>query len=99
MISVIGYQDDVIGFGLIGIAKTIELKKNASKDDVLDALRLVKESNVVIINESLLKKIEGLKERDNFFFVIIPDDFKSANLDYIEKITRETLGISMESKK
>jgi vacuolar-type H+-ATPase subunit F/Vma7 len=99
MISVIGYQDDVIGFGLIGIAKSIELKKTATGDDVLNALDLVKESNVVIINESLLKKIKDSKKKDNFFFVIIPENFKSANLDYIEKITRETLGISMETKK
>ncbi len=96
MVGIVGYQDDVIGFGLTGITEMVELTKGASKEEVLDAVLSLKDKvEAIIINESLLNAIRDHKQVKEIFFVEIPEDKVTVNAEDIERLARETLGISL----
>lgn len=97
MIGIIGYQDDVIGFGLTGIGTMVEMKPSANRDDVLQAIEILRPHvKTIIINESLYKKIKKEPLTQDIFFIEIPEDLQHTNLDMIEKLTKETLGIAVK---
>ncbi len=96
MITLIGYQDDTIGFGLVGIPRIIELKRNASKDIVMQAVLDSKEdSKAIFINETLLAKIKGHPLLEGVNFVEIPEDKENTHVDEVEKLVKETLGVNI----
>lgn len=97
MIGIIGYQDEVIGFGLAGIAKKIELTRAAGKEEVLEAiLTLAKDTEALLINESLHEKVKGSKSLPPQTILIdVPEDTKATNLDEVEALIKETLGINI----
>lgn len=95
MIGIIGYQDDVIGFGLTGIVNKIELTKNTTQTETKKAiLQMSQKVNVIIINESLIKNLKQEKEFKKILFIEIPEDKQKTNLDEIEKLIKDTLGIN-----
>ena len=96
MIGLIGYQDEVIGFGLAGITSKIELTRAATKEDVLTAVHeLAPATQAILINESLHDLIKNHKETSNLILIDIPEQTATTNLDEIETLIKETLGISM----
>lgn len=96
MIGLVGYQDEVIGFGLAGVAKAIELTRNATKEDVLEALSsFSKETKAVIINESLMDKIRDVYDDSIFIFIEIPETLETSSIEKLEALAKETLGISL----
>lgn len=93
MIGIIGYQDDTIGFGLTGISQMIELTKNSNEKEIQNAIIEMKKKVDIIINESLLNKVRQEKEIQNTMFIEIPEDKEKTNLDEIESLIKDTLGI------
>ncbi|MFT4261149.1 MAG: V-type ATP synthase subunit F [Candidatus Woesearchaeota archaeon] len=94
MIGIIGYQDDTIGFGLTGISQMIELTKNSNEKEIQNAIiEMKKKVDIIIINESLLNKVRQEKEIQNTMFIEIPEDKEKTNLDEIESLIKDTLGI------
>lgn len=94
MIGIIGYQDDTIGFGLTGISQMIELTKNSNEKEIQNAiLEMKKRVDIILINESLLNKVRQEKEIQNTMFIEIPEDKEKTNLDEIESLIKDTLGI------
>lgn len=97
MIGVIGYQDSVIGFGLSGITKMIELTRSATKKEVLESIKLLsQETEAILINESLHNLVKGSKELPTELILIdIPEETKTVQLDAVEAIIKETLGMNI----
>ena len=96
MIGIIGYQDEVIGFGLAGITKKIELTRASGKQEILEAIKLLaQDTEALLINESLHEKIQGHKELPNIILIDIPERTDVTNLDAVEALIKETLGISI----
>lgn len=94
MIGLIGYQDDILGFGLAGFQTMIELQKNSTKEEIKNSIQEIKQKvNVILINESLLNKVRQDKDLKNLLFIEIPENKEKTNLDQIEKLVRDTLGI------
>ena len=97
MIGIIGYQDVIIGFGLAGVTNKIELTKAATAEEIITAIKTVLQSNVhaILINESLHEKIKGKKNVPDIIYIDIPEAGASSNLEEIEALVKETLGISL----
>lgn len=100
MIGIIGYQDDVIGFGLAGVCVLKELKKSTPAKQVLNTVHeLTKNNKIILINETLMNKIRGHRSLKGVLFIEIPEDKTRTNIDEIERLTRETLGIKFDLNK
>lgn len=96
MIGIIGYQDAIIGFGLAGVANKIELTKGATAEEIISAIEILKRDvHVILINESLHEKIRTKKNVPDMIYIDIPEAGTSSNLEEIEQLVRETLGISL----
>ena len=98
MKAIIGTEDDVIGFGLTGIDQRLVIPMDADLPTITDALsQLDDETQTVLINESLLTKLEYHDKTDdyNHTFIMIPDTDKTPNIDEIESLAKETLGIDI----
>lgn len=96
MIGIIGYQDEVIGFGLAGITRMIELTRAATPQEVLAAIRTLSEdAEAIIINESLHQQVKHHKDLPQTILIDIPEDKRSTNLEEVEALIKETLGISI----
>lgn len=93
MMGLIGYQDDVIGFGLAGLQKVIEVNKTITRKDIINEITtLRKKVHVIIINETILDKVRDLDFK--IMFIEIPEDKTKTNMEQIEKIMKETVGIT-----
>ena len=96
MIGIIGYQDEIIGFGLAGITQKIELTRAAQKDEIKEAIRkLASVTQAILINETLHQQVKGHKDLPNTILIDIPEDKESTNLDEVEALIKETLGITL----
>lgn len=92
MIGIIGYQDDVIGFGLTGITHLQELAPNASKEDVHKAQTELENQGVdVLLIPAALR--EHLQETDIMIIEIPQED--DTNIQEIERLTKELLGVEL----
>ena len=97
MIAVIGFQDEIIGFGLSGVSRLVEVEHSLNKIDLLkiiDQLHSVK-VQTVFISEKLLEMIREEKETMEIFFIEIPENFTTKGLEKIDQLARETLGITL----
>lgn len=94
MMGIIGYQDDIIGFGLAGIEKMIELKRSASQEEILQAVRDL-EVKTLIIAEEFHARVRDAAELKGVFVIEIPQD-KKAREDPISALAKELLGITFE---
>lgn len=98
MKAVIGTEDDVIGLGLTGIEQRHIRPMNSELDDIESALNdLHQDTTVVYINEALLTKLRyhDKAQQHDVTFIMIPDTEKTPNIDEIERMAKETLGISI----
>ena len=97
MIGIIGYQDEIIGFGLAGITQKIELTRAATKENVKEALNtLAQETEAVFISESLHQLVRGARDLPDIILIDIPEDKNTTNLDEVEALIKETLGITLK---
>lgn len=93
-ISLIGASTTTIGFGLCGIKDTHELRRSASKEDILEKLDLC-ENNIVMIDQIFFDKIKGdLKKRD-ITFIKIPDRYNQKEED-IDALITDTVGVAIK---
>ncbi|MFT4311247.1 MAG: V-type ATP synthase subunit F [Candidatus Woesearchaeota archaeon] len=92
MIGLIGYQDDVIGFGLAGLQKVVEVNKNITRKQIIEEIKnMRKKTHVIMINETILDKVRDLDFKT--MFIEIPEDKTKTNLEQIERVMKETVGI------
>lgn len=97
MIGVLATQDDVIGFGLTGIKQEKEVKENIEPEELLTEIHNMSEKvEIIIINERLLDKVRQDKSIENIAFWEIPDNLEKTNVDDIEKLIKDTLGIELK---
>jgi vacuolar-type H+-ATPase subunit F/Vma7 len=93
MIGIIGYQDDVIGFGLTGIEHLKEVNPNATKQDIQHAQEQLEGQGVdVIIIPAALR--EHLTEHDNIMIITIPEE-NNNTAEQIEALSKELLGVQL----
>ena len=95
MIAVIGFQDEVIGLGLSGVSKLIEVERSLKKEELLEILIKEEDVKTMFISEKLLELISKEKDQFNMFFIEIPENFSTSGLEKIDQLARETLGISL----
>lgn len=95
MICVIGFQDEVIGLGLSGVSRLIEVERSITKSDLTKHLEQLHDIQTLFISEKLLEMIHEEKNEFNFFFIEVPENFSSVGLEKIDKLARETLGVSL----
>lgn len=97
MKAVLGTEDDVIGLGLTGINQRRILPMQAEPDQITEALNdFHAETNTVYINEALLRTLRNHDEQPNhaYTFIMIPDTEQTPDIDAIEAIAKETLGVT-----
>ena len=98
MKAVIGTEDDVIGLGLTGIQQRRILPMQADITSIRDAANdLDEDTTTVYINEALLTTLRYHAEphQHSHEYIMIPDTEKTPNIDEIERMAKETLGISI----
>lgn len=96
MIGMIGGQDDVIGFGLAGIAKLQELPDSATAEEILAAVESMRENlRALIITERLLRRVEGRPELEGLLVITVPEEKGDAE-DRVAQLAKELLGITLE---
>lgn len=95
MIGVIGFQDEIIGLGLSGVARLIEVERSIKKEELLKVLQQTKDVQTMFISEKLLELIAQEKKEVNMFFIEIPENFSTSGLEKIDQLARETLGITL----
>tara|TARA_Y100000310_G_scaffold345306_1_gene463573 strand:+ start:283 stop:573 length:291 start_codon:yes stop_codon:yes gene_type:complete len=95
MIGVIGFQDEVIGLGLSGVSHLVEVERSITKAELVKRLDQLHDVQTLFISEKLLEMVHEEKEEFNFFFIEVPENFTSIGLEKIDKLARETLGISL----
>lgn len=95
MIGVIGFQDEVIGFGLSGVSRLVEVERSINKIELIKILNQLHDVQTLFISEKLLELVREEKEDFNFFLIEIPENFTSIGLEKIDQLARETLGISL----
>jgi len=94
MITLIGHRATIIGFGLCGIKGIHEVHTNTT-DDVLRTLITGAEHEVVMIEEALLQRVQGLKTKK--IFVSIPDRYSSEDHDDLDGLVRDTIGVAIKN--
>lgn len=96
-LGILGYQDDIIGFGLAGVKNIAELSSNPSDEEITKALEHLKGSTILFVNESLLKKVRSHKLAKEKFFVSIPGKTDGDANKKIDNLVLETLGITIKN--
>jgi len=99
-IHVIGSEDTVIGFGLIGVNGTI-VNDVKMAEKILKELAESKEYKIIIINRKLLEGLEGLEEfikeyrlnSENPILVDIPDETGIIAFESVKDIIKRSIGI------
>jgi vacuolar-type H+-ATPase subunit F/Vma7 len=96
MIGIIGHQDEVIGFGLAGVGKKIELLKSATKEEIKQAIRtMAEQTGAILISESIYEQVRHSKDLPQVIMITIPENQQQANMDAVEQLIKETLGINI----
>lgn len=96
MIGVLATQNDVIGFGLTGVKEEKEVNENINEKDLLkEILEMSKVVEIIIINERLMDKVRKRKEIQDIAFWEIPDNLEKTNIDDVEKLIKDTLGVKL----
>ncbi len=95
MIGIVAFQDEIIGFGLSGVSRLVEVEHSISKVELLKLINQLHDIQTVFISEKLLEMITEEKEEMNFFFIEIPESFSTKGLEKIDQLARETLGITL----
>lgn len=96
MIGVLATEDDVIGFGLTGVKDEKEVNENINEKDLLkEILEMSQTVEIIIINERLMDKVRNRKEIQNIAFWEIPDNLEKTNIDEVEKLIKDTLGVKI----
>lgn len=92
MIGIIGYQDDIIGFGLTGIAHLQELSPNAQATDVQAAQQhlITQGVDVLLIPRKLRRHLQA----SDLMIIEIPED-NNKDIQEIEQLTKELLGVEL----
>ncbi|MFT4250382.1 MAG: V-type ATP synthase subunit F [Candidatus Woesearchaeota archaeon] len=92
MIGIIGYQDDVIGFGLTGIEHLQEIPPNADKTIVQEAQQELERRGVqvLIIPSSLREHLQETKT----MIIEIPEK-NTTTQEAINALTKELLGVQL----
>jgi len=94
MKAIIGTEDDIIGFGLTGIQQKICVDKESTTQEIQQHINsLNKETTLCLINEKALSKIETKPE--SITFIKIPNHQEAPEIEKIQKIAKETLGINI----
>lgn len=96
-VGIIGFQDDVIGFGLAGVKQAVEVKRESNAKEIIEALELIKEVSILLVNESILEKIKHEEVLLGKFVVTIPNNETSYSEKKIDNLVRETLGIIIKN--
>ncbi|MBT4446127.1 hypothetical protein HOA92_07005 [archaeon] len=95
MIGVIGFQDEIIGLGLSGVSRLVEVESSITKPELLKILSQLKGLQTIFMSERLLEMINQEKSDYDIFFIEIPENFSTKGLEKIDQLARETLGISL----
>jgi len=98
MKAIIGTEDDVIGFGLTGVEQRYILNMDEDITTITEAITdLHDDTQTVFINEALLTTLRYHDKEDEYDmkFIMIPDTDKTPNIDEIEQLAKETLGIDI----
>ena len=95
MIGVIGFQDEVIGLGLSGVGRLIEVERSVTKAELIKLISQIHGVQTLFISEKLLEMIREEKGDFDIFFIEIPENFSTSGLEKIDQLARETLGVSL----
>lgn len=94
MITLIGTYNSIIGFGLCGIEDIHEVTPGTTAQEIARIVEKT-ENEIVLIDEKVHEKIDG--RGFDKIFIQIPDRFRErAGTDDIDKLVRDTIGISMK---
>ncbi|MHA1650906.1 MAG: V-type ATP synthase subunit F [Candidatus Helarchaeota archaeon] len=96
-IHVIGTEDTVIGFGLIGISGTI-INSAEEAEKLLEELAQSKEYKIIIINRKFLEGIEEYIKNYrldpyNPILLDIPDESGKIVFESVKDLIRKSIGI------
>ena len=100
MISVLGFEDDVIALSLSGVSQIIETTKSITKDQIKDHLSNLEKqgTKTVFISQKILEQLTTKEKKQYKLYMIeIPKEFQTIGLEKIDNLARETLGISLKN--
>lgn len=96
MKAVLGFQDEVIGFGLVGIDYMVEIKKSVKPEAVWQiAVQLAEVADIIFISEHFYWKINSFGIKLDAKLVMIPADKESVGFEDVEKLIKTTIGINI----
>ncbi len=99
MISVLGFEDDVIALSLSGVSQIIEVTNGTTSEQTKEHLKTLANqgTKTVFISQKLLEQLTN-KEKKQFklYLIEIPKEFQTVGLEKIDNLARETLGISLK---
>ena len=96
-IGIIGYEDDIIGFGLAGVKHIAEINREAKDEEITKALEHLRDVSILLVNESLHKKVKNHSLARGKFFVSIPEKIVGDSNKEIDNLVLETLRIVMRN--
>ena len=96
-IHVVGTEDTIIGFGLVGISGTV-INSAEEAEQLLAKLAESKEYAIIIINRKYLEGIEEFIKNyrldpDNPIIVDIPDESGIITYESVKDIIKKSIGI------
>ncbi len=95
MIGVIGFQDEVIGLGLSGVGRLVEVERSVTKAELIKLINSLHGVQTLFISEKLLEIIKEEKDDFEIFFIEVPENFSTSGLEKIDQLARETLGVTL----
>lgn len=96
MKALLGHQDEVVGFGLVGIEYMVEVEKSVSADILWQlAEELSKKANIIFISEYFYLKIRNLGVPLHAKMVMIPENKKDVKFKEVERLIKSTIGIDI----
>ncbi len=96
-IHVIGTEDTIIGFGLVGISGTV-IGSAKETEQLLSTLAESKEYSIVLVNRKFLEGIEEYIKNyrlnpDNPILLDIPDESGIITYESVKDIIKRSIGI------